>query len=85
MELTERKTLASIRNEAERQSDFYRRKGEHQLENDWAIVGELATLAIQHGGCLLIEKRENHKTLIPIKGCEQVQQPPINNVIKAFR
>lgn len=85
MELEDRRTLASFRNEAERQSEFYQRRGDEGLSNDWAILAELATLAVQKRGSLLIEMREVSSSPNTIKACEQGEQLPNHNVIKAFR
>jgi hypothetical protein len=85
MELEDRRTLASFRNEAERQTDFYGRRGDEQLTHDWATFAELATLAVQRKAKLVIEMREVSSSPLPIKGCEQHQQLPNSNVIKAFR
>lgn len=84
MNITEQRFLLSLRREADRQSAFYLRQGDCDLADTWADFARLCDLAVQRRGSLHIENRDVSLSPIPIKGCEQEQQPRIPNVIKAF-
>lgn len=78
--------LRSITNEAGRQADFYNRKSGTETECQfWSELESLAGEARRRSAVLVIEMRERVPLPIPIKPCEQGQQLPNHNVIKAFR
>lgn len=85
LNITEQRVLLSMRREADRQSAFYLRQGECGLADSWADFARLCDLAVQRRGSLLIENRDVYHSPIPIKACEQGQQPPNHNVIKALQ
>lgn len=68
MEFTDTAFLRSLRNEAERQAQFYGPR-DRDLSANWA---ELASLAhhCMHEGSMLITIREKDTNPIPIKGGE---------------
>ena len=83
--LQDRRSLASLRNEAERQSEFYGSRGDEVLARIWGCIAEEATLAIQTNRWLLMNIREAVTSPIPIKACEQGQQLTNTNTTKAIR
>lgn len=78
--------LRSLRNEAERQSEFYASRGQAHLSEFWSDLAAQSQLALQSPGqrwsLILSSSIENP---IPIKAGEQHQQPSNNKVIKAFQ
>lgn len=78
--------LRSLISEAGRQADFYsRRDGATQQCTFWNDLEALAHEARRSGRPLVITIRETTPNPIPIKGGEQDQQLPNNNVLKAFQ
>ncbi len=78
--------LRSLISEAGRQADFYsRRDGANQQCTFWTDLEAIAHEARRSGLALVITVREKDSIPIPIKACEQGQQPPNHNVIKAFQ
>lgn len=80
------KFLRSLRNEAERQADFYHRRGDTPLFEFWNDLSSEVTEAMQRAEPLqLLRQGIDSQTPIPIKACEQGQQPRNHTVIKAFQ
>lgn len=63
--------LRSLRNEAERQTDFFSRRNEPAIAEMWAELATIATIALtRQNGPWEIIVREKVQSLITIKACE---------------
>lgn len=86
MEVSSPSILRSLTHEAGRQADFYNRRTGTEAECQfWSDLEAIATAARHRSAILVIEMRDRLALPIPIKGCEQAEQPPILHVIKAFQ
>lgn len=85
MEFKERTFLRSLQREAGRQLDFYDSRKDYPLAQGWADLEALVTDAIQHGQSLELILKGNDSNTPIIKPCEQGQQLPNHNVIKALQ
>ena len=85
LEIKSQDALRSLHAEADRQADFYARRGNSDRAQTWNEIASLAWMAKSSGWTLVITVRDLNTSTPIIKGCEQVQQPPNNNVIKAFQ
>lgn len=54
MKIDKWQALRSLRNEAERQSEFYSRRGDEAMRDTWADIGDCASEAMEIRGELIL-------------------------------
>ena len=86
MLITSRDALRSLQRESGRQADFFLNRSE-ALSEFWGELEGEVTIALKENKAvqLLLVNGRDSISPIPIKACEQGQQPHNNNVIMALQ